>query len=185
MAWIREIEEADADADLQSVYRAVQGSRGKLSNILKVHSLNPKAMQSHMDLYMAIMFDSSGIKRADRELIAVVVSAVNNCAYCIRHHAEALMFYWKDRTKVDQAARDFRALDLPEKTRAMLEYAETLSRSPDNVQEAAIEKLRTFGFNDEQILSVALITAYFNFVNRIALGLGVESSVEETQGYSY
>ena len=61
---------------------------------------------------MSIMFDKAGIRRADAELIATVVSAANNCDYCVNHRAEALKFYWKDEEKVNQAAEDFRKLDL-------------------------------------------------------------------------
>ena len=67
--------------------------KGKLSNILKIHSLLPKTMITHLDFYMSIMFDKEGIRRADAELIATVVSAANKCDYCVNHHAEALKFY--------------------------------------------------------------------------------------------
>ncbi|MDQ3522084.1 MAG: carboxymuconolactone decarboxylase family protein, partial [Gemmatimonadota bacterium] len=63
-------------------------------------SLHPAAMQAHMDLYMAVMFQRSGISREERELIAVVVSAANRCAYCVSHHAAALNAYWKDQERV-------------------------------------------------------------------------------------
>jgi len=55
--------------------------RGKIANILQVHSLNPDAMAGHLDLYMSIMFGGSGLSRAEREAIAVVVSATNECDY--------------------------------------------------------------------------------------------------------
>jgi len=49
----------------------------------------------------------------------------------------------------------------------------------------ADERLRQAGFSDEDILSINLIVSYFNFVNRIALGLGVEFSEAEVRGYNY
>ncbi len=96
MSWIEEIETDDADGELAKIYAELIEKRGKVANILKVHSLNPAAMSNHLDLYMTIMFGKSGLSRAEREAIAVVVSASNDCAYCVNHHVEALRRYIKD-----------------------------------------------------------------------------------------
>ena len=53
-------------------------------------------MAAHLGLYMPIMFGKSGLSRAEREAIGVVVSANNDCAYCVRHHVEALKHYIED-----------------------------------------------------------------------------------------
>ena len=87
MSWIEEIEVDAADGKLADIYAKLIKQRGKVANILKVHSLNPTAMGNHLDLYMTLMFGKSGLSRREREAIAVVVSASNNCAYCVRHHA--------------------------------------------------------------------------------------------------
>jgi len=88
-----------------------------MANIMRVQSLNPDSMCVHLDLYLAVTFDPSGLSRNEREVIAVVVSEVNGCAYCVAHHGEALCHYWQDRERVEQAAQDFQALELPERTR--------------------------------------------------------------------
>ena len=185
MPYIKVIEEEDAGTELKEVYDRVKGARGKLSNILKIHSLLPMTIETHLNLYLSIMFDKSGLRRSDRELIAVVVSAANDCEYCVNHHAEALLSYWKDETKVSQASKDFRSLDLNQKQFAMLEFAEKLTKFPGNMEAADIEKLRENGLTDEEILSISLVTNYFNFVNRNANALGVEFSEEEIKGYKY
>ena len=185
MPYIKVIEEEDAGSELKKTYERVKGARGKLSNILKIQSLLPKTIETHLNLYMSIMFDQSGLKRADRELIAVVVSVANECEYCVNHHAEALLNYWKDENRDLQAGKDFRKLDLSKKQIAMLEFAEKLTKFPGNMDENDIEKLRNSGFNDEEILSISLVTNYFNFVNRNANALGVEFSEEEVKGYKY
>ena len=185
MAWIQIIDEDDATGDLKTIYDDITQRRGKMSNIMRVHSLHPAAMQAHMDLYLKIMFSRSALRRADRELIATVVSASNGCPYCVNHHAEALNFYWKDEARVEQVKQDYRALDLPEKTRAMLDYAVKLTEAPSSVTEADVEAMRRAGLADAAILDVNLITSYFNFVNRIAEGLGVAFDPEEMSGYKY
>ena len=186
MAWIQIINEGDATGALKAVYDDITQQRGKMSNIMRVHSLHPAAMQAHMALYLKIMFSrSAGLRRADRELIATVVSATNGCPYCVNHHAEALRFYWKDEARVTQAMEDYRVLDLPEKTRAMLDYAVKLTQAPASVAEADVAAMRQAGFSDRDILDINLITSYFNFVNRIAEGLGVAYDPDEMSGYKY
>jgi len=64
------------------VYERIKKERGKIANIMKIHSLNPSTMEDHR-LYRNIMFDSNGLKRDERELLAAVVSALNGCEYCI------------------------------------------------------------------------------------------------------
>jgi alkylhydroperoxidase family enzyme len=53
----------------------------QMANVVASHSLNPEAMQAHLDLYRTIMFGPSGLTRAEREAIAVCVSAANDCHY--------------------------------------------------------------------------------------------------------
>jgi len=185
MAWIRVINEDEASAELEKVYDNLKDKRGEVSNIMKVHSLNPRALTNHLDLYLSLMYGRTGLKRVERELIAIVVSVANNCEYCEVHHAEAVNFYWKDIERVRKLIKDFRAVDLPKKTQRMLEYAVKLTKSPNTITEADIANLRECGFSDEDILNINLITSYFNFVNRITLGLGVEFTPEEVQGYKY
>ena len=78
MSWIKEIEVDEAEGELADLYAELIKARGKISNILKVHSLNPGAMQGHLDLYMTLMFGKSGLTRCEREAIAVVVSAASS-----------------------------------------------------------------------------------------------------------
>lgn len=185
MTWIAQIDELEAQGLLKKIYEEVGGKRGKLSNIMKVQSLNPPAMKAHLELYMSIMFARSGISREDRELIATVVSSTNNCQYCKLHHVEALNHYWKDRQRIERFMDNYTSVDLPERTRAMLDYSVKLTASPSKIASVDIEQLRSSGFSDEDILNINLVTSYFNFVNRIAEGLGVEFSPEEIEGYNY
>jgi len=185
MSWIKVVEEKDAGNELKEIYREVKTKRGKLSNIMKVHSLNPEAMKAHMNLYLAIMFGKSGLKREECELIATIVSEMNGCEYCKNHHSEALNHYWKDQMRLQKLLQDFRSANLPERAIKMLEYVVKLTRTPSEVNPEDINLLRNSGFSDEDILNINLITSYFNFANRIASGLGVEFSPEEVRGYKY
>lgn len=185
MPFIKVINEENAKGQLKTVYEDIIKSRGKLSNIMKIHSLNPDSMVKHMDLYKSIMFGKSNLSRELKEMIAVVVSVANKCDYCINHHAEALNFYWKDKSKLNQFINDFRSIDTTHKVKSLLEYAELLTVSPNQILQSTIYEIKKFGWTDEDILLANLTISYFNFVNRIALGLGVEFSEEEAKGYKY
>ncbi len=183
MSWISEIPVDEAEGELADVYRELTEKRGKVSNILKVHSLNPEAMQRHLDLYMTLMFGQSGLSRAEREAIGVVVSAENECQYCVRHHAEALSRYIQDEETLALLKSADGLETLEPRLSNIVRHAQKLTSAPSAMAESDPHELRAVGLSDADILDVTLITAYFNFVNRIALGLGVAFSDDEVQGY--
>ena len=183
MAWIREIDEEEATGHIAETYRKLIKQRGKLSNILKVQGLNAGALDAHLALYMQLMFGRSKLSRAEREAIGVAVSAANRCEYCINHHVVALRQYEKDDGLIEQIINGDGYDDLPDRLRSMLTYSRKLTTTPHEMCEDNIEEMRSAGLEDDEVLDVALITAYFNFVNRLAVGLGVELTAEEMAGY--
>lgn len=183
MAWIEEIEVEDADGRLAELYADLIEQRGKVANILKVHSLNPEAMANHLDLYMTLMFARSGLSRAEREAIAVVVSGANDCAYCVNHHAEALRRYIKDEDIITSLAEASGLDTLDLRLGIIARHAVKLTTAPGAMTESDLGELRLAGLSDRDILDLSLIVAYFNFVNRIALGLGVAFNADELVGY--
>ncbi len=185
MSWIREIDVDEAEEDLKEIYDELAESRGKVSNILKVHSLNPDAMRAHLDLYMSVMFKNTNLNRKECEMIAVVVSAANECEYCVRHHMEALNHYWRDEKKVERLAVDYSDLNIDEKKMRMLEFSKKLTLEPNNIEKKYFDEIKDCGFEDQELLDIVLVVSYFNFVNRIALGLGVEVDENEVGGYDY
>lgn len=185
MSWIRVVDEEEADGPLAEVYERIARNRGKVSNIMRVQSLAPDAMAAHLDLYMTLLFGKGGLGRAERELVAVVVSRANGCEYCVLHHAAALEAWWKDPRKVERLLEDPGSVDLSPRETALVDYARRLTGSPADVGEDDLVALREAGLSDEEILQANMITSYFNFVNRVAEGLGVEAPPEEVRGYRY
>lgn len=182
MAWIEEIAESQAQGALQALYGVIQGKRGKVASILRVQSLDAEALRIHLDLYMHLMFTPGPLSRREREAIAVAVSATNGCGYCVAHHEDALLRYERDPAVLERLRRGEPPLHEP-RLGAIVEYARTLTRTPGAGTRASLDALRMAGLTDPDILRINLITAYFNFVNRIALGLGVATNEEEASGY--
>ena len=183
MSWIEEVDEGSAGDKLAEMYAALIRQRGKISNILKVHSLNPEALGNHLDLYMTLMFGKSGLSRAEREAIAVVVSAENDCEYCIEHHLAALRHYIDDEDTLAMLKTADGLETLEPRLSNIARHAEKLTNAPVAMTESDLDELRAVGLSDKDILDLTLIVGYFNFVNRIALGLGVTWSAEELRGY--
>lgn len=187
MSWINVIDTKNATGKLKKVYGEIEKKRGKIGNILKVHSLYPESMQIHLDLYVTTMFGKSirFLSREERELIALTVSVTNKCNYCIQHHAEALEHYWKNREKLNKYIEDIYSIEFTERIKAILNYSIKLTKSPHLMNRDDIQYLQQIGLTDKEILNVNLITCYFNYVNRIASGLGVEFDENEVKGYKY
>lgn len=81
MAWIKTIEEKDAEGALKQTYDEQRRQAGDVANILKIHSLAPDVLAAHLEIYKAAMHSPGGLSRVQREMIAVAVSAANGCHY--------------------------------------------------------------------------------------------------------
>lgn len=79
-AWIPVVSPEEAEGELAEVYRRI-GARSRVDNVVGVHSLHPAAMEAHMQLYRTLMYGASPLSRLEREALAIVVSAANDCFY--------------------------------------------------------------------------------------------------------
>jgi len=186
MPHIQVIEHNSAQGRLKEIYDEIIAKRGKLAEVHKIQSLNPETIVHHMDLYMSIMYSKSPLSRAEREMMGVVVSITNGCAYCAKHHQEALNAYWKNTVKVQKLGDGFNEMDLPAREHALCSYAKELTKTPSSFGNSCqIKPLRDVGLDDRAILDATLVVGYFNFVNRIVLSLGVELESDMGSGYKY
>jgi len=81
MAWIRTIEDGEVRGELETLYSRIRQRMGGVPNILKVFSLRPAAMRATFDLFQALMYGPGGLTQPQREMIALVVSVINDCHY--------------------------------------------------------------------------------------------------------
>ncbi len=81
-SWIDSVDPADADGELARLYaEVVDPVSGEVDNVLRVHSLHPEGMAAHWRLYRAVMRPTRTLRKAEREMIALVVSTLNGCHY--------------------------------------------------------------------------------------------------------
>jgi len=185
MPFIEIIGPEQASGELAEVYDSVAKKRGKVGGVLQLHSLNPQSLTRHIDLYMTVMFGKSPLRRQLREVLAVVVSCANRCQYCQTHHGEALNHFWKDEKRVQRLKDNFRDADLSEAELALADYAWRLTREPSSISEDTVAAMRELGWSDRAVLDAALVIAYFNFVNRMVLGLGAHLEADAGKGFQY
>lgn len=185
MPWIDVIDETHATGKLADTYRWIRETRGNIANIHRIHSQFPEAMRAHMELYRVLMFGDLELSRADAELIATVVSMENSCDYCASHHGDALQELRRREGEACPLPREPSEWNLDARQGALLHFATRLAQNPHAMSPEEIEALRGHGFSDRAVLETVLITSYFCFVNRIALGLGVTTSPEERAGFNY
>lgn len=182
-AFINVIPPEDAVENLlKRAYKRVGGDRGTIANVHQSQSLNPKAMLAHLDLYMAVMYADSPLTRIQRELIGAIVSFFNGCQYCIVHHYEALKFHWSDAPSIDDLSSGEK---LNTQDRALVSFVKKLTLNAPRMIKQDCNMLRDNNFSERAILDITLIVGYFNFVNRLVLGLGVTLEDKEDRNYKY
>ncbi|MEX0582654.1 MAG: hypothetical protein WD185_03210 [Sneathiella sp.] len=178
MTWIRTIPLEDADGPLKNLYERIKGPDGHIDNVLMAHSLRPHLMEGHMDLREHILNNSANaLAKWKLDAIGIYVSLLNGCDYCVEYYFTAL----ENLPDVEgDAARLRAALEAGEPERvlagadlAMMFYANLLTTRPDKISASMIEELRHSGLEDGEILEVNQAVAYFSYVNRTVLGLGI------------
>ena len=178
MAFINPIIPEKAEGIVHAEYEKGVRRSGRVYNILKIMSRSPEALQASMRMYLAIMFGESDLSRAQREMLATVVSQTNNCFYWIESHGEDFRAEVKDDTLADQLKQNWKTAELDDSDRSLCQWAEKLTKSPDKMTQADVDLLKEKRFSQSAISDAAQVISYFNYINRIADGLGVDLEPE-------
>ena len=185
MAWIDTIDPARASGRTKEVYDRIEKERGHIANVFRAEGAEPDVLSHQVDMYVNLMMGPGPLSRREREMIAVVVSAANRCADGAVHHSEALESVENDTGALKKLLEEYMSKHETPRSKALLAYAAKLTLDPKDVSKDDIDYLREAGLKDEEILRANLIAAYFNFSNRISLGLGVEIEKGKTRTYRY
>ncbi len=175
MSWIPRITPEQAAASLGPLFDRIRAcsSTQRVSHVWQVVAHHPTGLEAAFSHYRALMDDPSPLTPTQAEMIAVVVSATNGCAYCVAHRGPKLARLVGDDL-ARAVARDYREANLAARDRVLLDAAVALTCEPAERKRDDVERLREYGFDDLGILKAFEITAYYNHVNRLACALGVE-----------
>ncbi len=160
-------------ADLQARLEAYLDRPGFIPNVLQAYMLRPNKLRTFMDQYDELMLGESDVTKAEREMIAVTVSSVNHCFYCLTSHGAALRIRTKDVVLSDGIAANYRTANLTPRQRAMLDWAYLITTDSTSCSDADVERLRAHGFSDAAIWDIAEIAAFFNATNRLSNALAL------------
>jgi uncharacterized peroxidase-related enzyme len=175
---LRVPEEQTLPADIQELYAKNREKPGFVPNVFRAYSLRPEQLRGFIALYDSIMEADSGLTKAEREMIAVAVSAENHCFYCLVSHGAILRVRSKNPIQADTIAANYRAADLTPRQRAMLDFAIKITRASDTCADEDIDALRAHGFGDEEIMDIIQTAAFFNYSNRVASALEMRPNRE-------
>ena len=172
LTWLRVPSEDELPPEVLELWQPSLEKLGFVPNVLRLYALRPDHLVAWNAWYDEAMKGESGLTKAEREMIAVVVSVANDCAYCIAAHGAALRKLTKDPALADAVAADHTSAPVEPRVRAMLDYAVKLTLRPTEMTEADVAALRDAGWSDEDVMDVAEVTGLFNMSNRMASGLG-------------
>ena len=165
--------------DEQEAYFAVcEEKLGFVPNVLTAYSFDPAKLDSFSGLYNDVMLADSGLSKLDREIIAVVVSSINHCFYCLASHGAAVRKLSGNPALGDEVAANFRAADLTEQQKAVCEFDAKMTEAPDKVVEADRQALRDAGLSDRDIWDVAAVAGFFNMSNRMSIAVDMRPNDE-------
>jgi uncharacterized peroxidase-related enzyme len=102
------------------------------------------------------------------EMVVVKVSGVNDCRYCVAAHVALVQYFSEDPTRDAKLATNHRSADLPDRHRAMLDFAVKLTESPGEMADEDVDRLQDAGFSKKAVWDIASVTAFYNLSNRLA-----------------
>jgi uncharacterized peroxidase-related enzyme len=170
--------EAELTPALRAYFDKCQEKLGFVPNVLRAYAFDTVKLQAFIDMVDDLMLADSRLTKLEREMIAVAVSAVNHCHYCLTAHGAAVRQRAKDPVMGELIAQNWRAANLPPRQQAMLAFSEKLTRTPAEMGEADRAALRTAGFNDRDIWDIAATASFYNMSNRLAAATEMKPNAE-------
>ena len=164
--------------DLQKYFAICDEKLAMLPNVLAAYSHDAEQLRTFSKFYNALMFGESGLSPLEREMIAVVVSSYNHCFYCLTAHGSAVRNYSGDPALGELMVMNYRAADLSDRHRAMLDFAAKITENSHEIDEPDRQALRDVGFNEKDIWDIANVAAFYNMPNRVASAVDMQPNKE-------
>ncbi|MGY9045490.1 MAG: peroxidase-related enzyme [Rhodobacterales bacterium] len=152
----------------QKYFKVCMEKLGMIPNVLQAYASDIDKLNAFIAMYNDLMLSESVLSKLEREMIAVVVSSVNKCFYCLTAHGAAVRQLSGNPKLGEMLVMNWRAAQLEPSQLAMLTFAEKMTRASAEITEADRQALRDVGFNDRGIWDIANVAAFFNMTNRVA-----------------
>ena len=172
MPFVNEVDETQADPQLREMYSKIEQGLGFLPHYFKTLGAMPAVIQAQLAMNDAIMQDGA-LTLVIKEQIGLVVSGINSSAYCIMFHMELLRRFGVEKTLARKLSSDYENAAVEPKVKALFRFADKLTRHPDDIEERDTDELKKVGWSEDVVRETVLTVAYFNYINRVSLGLGL------------
>ena len=159
---------AEMPDDIRDRILAVQEKSGFVPNVFLVLASRPDEFRAFFAYHDALMDKAGSLTKAEREMIVVATSSLNQCQYCVIAHGAILRIRAKDPLIADQVAVNYRKADITERQKAMLDFAVRVSTRAHEISEDDFATLKSNGFSEDDAWDIATISAFFGLSNRIA-----------------
>jgi uncharacterized peroxidase-related enzyme len=173
ICWLAVPKEDSLDENFRKLFGKARENLGFVPNVFVTFMVRPEHFRHWFSHFRELLYGESELSQAEREMIGVVVSSENHCLYCLVSHGADLRVLLEDEVLGDRIVLDYRRAGLDERTKAMLDYAVKITRTPVECNEDDIIHLRALGFSDQAIFDIAEVAAMFNFTNRLASATGM------------
>jgi 4-carboxymuconolactone decarboxylase len=164
--------------DIRQRLLAVQEKSGFVPNVFLVLARRPDEFRAFFAYHDALMDKPGNLTKAEREMIVVATSSLNQCQYCVIAHGAILRIRAKSRLIADQIATNYRKADITDRQKAMLDFAVKVSAEAFKVGETDFESLKGHGFTEEDAWDIAAISAFFSLSNRLANVMNIRPNEE-------
>lgn len=158
----------DMPSDIRERIMAVQEKAGFIPNVFLVLAHRPDEFRAFFAYHDALMERPGNLSAADKEMIVVATSSLNQCQYCVIAHGAILRIRAKNPLIAEQVATNYRKADLSLSQKAMLDFAVKVSATAHLVGDADFEVLKSHGFTEDDIWDIAGISSFFALSNRMA-----------------
>lgn len=159
---------SDMPDDIRDRILAVQEKAGFVPNVFLVLAHRPDEFRAFFAYHDALMDKPGNLTQAEREMIVVATSNLNQCQYCVVAHGAILRVRAKNPLIADQVAVNYRKADITARQKAMLDFAIKVSMTAYEVGDDDMDMLKSHGFDEEDIWDIAAISAFFGLSNRMA-----------------
>jgi len=153
---------------MEAYFAKCQEKLGFVPNVLSAYAFDSAKLEAFVAMYNDLMLAPSGLSKLEREMIAVAVSSVNRCYYCLVAHGAAVRALSGDPALGELMVMNYRAARLSKRQRAMLDFAMKLTAEPWAIEEEDRERLRKAGFGERDIWDIAAVAGFYNMSNRVA-----------------
>ena len=160
--------QAELTPEVAAYFDKCSEKLGFIPNVLKAYAFDMAKLGAFAAMYNDLMLAPSGLSKLEREMIAVAVSSVNRCYYCLVAHGAAVRQLSADPVLGELMVMNYRAARLSKRQRAMLDFAVRLTAEPWTIEEQDRAGLRKAGFSDRDIWDIAAVAGFFNMSNRVA-----------------